>query len=183
MRNPLRVLMSRQATKKKKWQWSEASTAEFFDWFDKARAVFRDLIERRPDDALVVSIEQFVGDPQRVLLDVANRIGLDAALVHSRPGAREFFRRIGRTGERPVLRGGYLASPSRDITIKGWGGDFNPLLDIDPDRLYRHDIAAAMPPEVLRLARERLGDRAFDFYLSDWAHRFAGIRAADLLQV
>ena len=183
MRNPLRVLLSRVATGKQKWQLTESAAGEFFDWFEKARRHFAMLTARLPDEAHVVSVEQFVADPGTVLGDLAGRLGLEARLVETRPGARAFFRTVSRTGEVPVEREGYLSSPTKPITIQGWGGEFNPVLSIDPDRLYRHSIADKIPAEVLRLAKSRLGPRAFDFYMSDRDHRFAQVRAIDLLEL
>jgi len=183
MRNPLRVLLSRAATGKKKWALTESAADEFFVWFEKARRHFAMLIDRRPDDTHVVSVEQFVADPDAILGDLAGRIGLEARLVKARPNARAFFRTVSRTGETPVEREGYLSSPTRPIKIEGWGGEFNPLLSIDPDRLYRHSVADAIPAGILQLAKSRLGPRAFDFYMSDRDHRFANLRATDLLEL
>jgi hypothetical protein len=183
LRNPLRILLSRQATGKQKWQWSEQMVSDLFNWYEKARKRFIELLEHRPDDVKIVSVEQFAATPDGVLSDVCRCIGLDARLVASRPGPRTFFKTISRTGETPVVRNGRFASPTRDIFIQGWGGEFNPLYEVDAERLYRHDIVAEMPADLLRLARSRLGERAFEFYVGDKEHRFAGVGAEDLLRL
>lgn len=183
LRNPLRILLSREATRKKKWLFSEQGADKFFTWFERARTRFIDLLDRRPDDVCVISIEQFVDNADTVMDAAAEKIGLCADLVRSRPNAREFFKIVNRTGEKPVVRNGYLSSPTRKIAIRGWGGEFNPLLNINPDRLYAHDIAASIPAEILRLARLRLGERAFEFYMSDREHRFEKVKANDLLRM
>ena len=183
MRNPLRVLLSRSATGKNKWQMTEPAVEEFLAWFEKARRHFSMLLERRPNDTHVVSVEQFVASPDAVLGDLAKRLGLEGDTVTSRPDARGFFRVLSRTGEAPVEREGYLSSPTRSITIQGWGGEFNPLLKIDPDRLYRHPVVDSIPANILLLAKARLGARAFEFYMNDRDHRFERVNARDLLEL
>ncbi len=180
-RNPLRVLLSRAATGKKKWVLTPEAADELFDWYRKASRKFLDLLDRRPSDTEVVSVEQFVTDPERNLSALAQSLGIAQGDVASRPKAKTFFRHISRTGEVPVVREGKLVSPTRPITIEGWGGEFNPLLEIDPSRLYRHVLADELPNDILAVARTRLGETAFDFYLNDHQHRFVGVKAADLL--
>jgi hypothetical protein len=182
LRNPLRILMSQQATGKQKWRVTPDSAAAFADGFERSRAEFRKLREQSPDDVDVLSVEQFAAQPESVLDSVWSRLGVPRDMVASRPKPREFFRRLGRTGERPVERDGYLKSPTRPISVQGWGGGFNPIAPLNPERLFNQDIAASLSSDVLQAVRGRIGSRAFDLYMSDREHRFAKMTANELLQ-
>lgn len=182
LRNPLRILLSQQATGKTKWRLSAASAGLFLNGFERARARFRDLSQRFPDDTCVVSIEQFAEMPDAVLEQTAARLGINLVALASRPRPEQFFRRLGRTGEAPILQGGLLKSPTRSISVMGWAGKFNPVAPLDADRLYSHDLAASLSRDVLDVARERIGARLLDFYMNDRDHRFARVNANDLLE-
>ena len=182
MRNPLRILMSQQATGKQKWRVTQETAEAFMDGFERSRATFREQCERFPDDVAVVSIEQFAAKPEAVLEAVCSQLGIPRDMVSGRPKPEEFFRRLGRTGEHPVVQGGYLKSPTRPISVLGWGGGFNPVAPVNPDRLYERDIAASLTADVLETVRRRIGPRAFDLYMSDREHRFAGMTASELLR-
>jgi hypothetical protein len=182
LRNPLRILMSRQARGKQKWRVTSDYAAAFVDGFERSRAEFRKLRERVPDDVDVLSVEQFAARPETVMNSVCSRLGIAADIVAGRPKPQEFFRRLGRTGERPVERDGYLKSPTWPIAVQGWGGRFNPIAPLNPDRLFKQDIAASLSNDALHAVRDRIGPRAFDLYMSDRDHRFAGMTAEDLLQ-
>jgi hypothetical protein len=111
-RNPLRVLLSRAATKKKKWALTESAAEGLFDWYEKASRTFLRLLDRRPDDTEVVSVEQFVTDPEGNLGRLASELGIAAQDLKSRSAAKAIFPSIKRTGEAPVARAGKLRSPT-----------------------------------------------------------------------
>jgi hypothetical protein len=182
LRNPLRILMSQQATGKQKWRVTAESAEAFVDGFERSRAAFRKLREQRPDDVDVLSVEQFAAQPDTVLSSLCPRLGVPPGMVAGRPKPQEFFCRLGRTGERPVKHDGYLKSPTLPIAVQGWGGGFNPIAPLNPDRLFDEDISASLSGDVLQVVRGRIGPKAFDLYMSDRDHRFAGMTANDLLQ-
>jgi len=183
LRNPLRILLSQQATGKAKWSLTEAATLTFLDWFERALAKFRRLSENRPDDTHIISVEKFAAMPEPTLAQAAARLDIDPEAVANRPAPAEFFRHLARTDEIPILRGAFLQSPTRDLAVMGWGGAFNPLAPIDADQLYAHELAAALPRDIRALIRGRIGARAMDLYMNDRAHRFADVDAADLLRL
>jgi hypothetical protein len=181
LRNPLRILLSQHATGKKKWSLANASASKFLDWFERARAKFRDLLEKCPKNTHIISVEKFVAAPGPTLAEAAVHLEIDPDVVASRPMPIEFFRRLGRSGEVPILRGGYLRSPTRERAVMGWGGAFNPLAPLDVDRLYSEDLVAGLPADIRELFRRRLGARAMEFYMSDREHRFADVNTNNLL--
>jgi hypothetical protein len=183
LRNPMRVLLSRAAAGKNKWRLADDEVAEFFAWFNAARQVFRTLLLRRPDDTCVVSVEKFAAAPADELGRIAGAIGIAQSCVTARRLPEQFFLAMGRTGERPVVRDGYLASPTRDIRIQGWGGGFNPLIAISPERLYVRDLTQTFRSEILAIARSYIGAHALEFYLTDIQHRYENIQAHDLLDL
>jgi hypothetical protein len=161
MRNPLRILMSQQTTGKRKWRVTQESAEAFMDGFERSRATFRERCERFPGAVAVVSIEQFAAKPEAVLEAVCSQLGIPLDVVSGRPKPEEFLRRLSRTGERPVVQGDYLKSPTRPISVLGWGGGFNPIAPLNPDRLYERDTAASLTADVLEMVRRRIGPRAF----------------------
>jgi hypothetical protein len=183
LRNPMRILLSRENTGKKKWRLDDDKVAQFFTWFNIARQAFRTLMQWRPDDTFIISVEKYAAAPTKEFGRIAGAIGVAQPWISSRRVPEQFFRVMGRTGEQPVVRDGYLASPTRDVRIQGWGGSFNPLAAVSPERLYAHDLARDVRPETLAIARNYLGAQALEFYLTDVQHRYEGIQDHELLDL
>jgi len=183
LRNPLRILLSQNATRKQKWRLTEEWACQFSDWFEKSRRRFLELLAHKPKDTLVVCIEKFAAGPGETLAEVASQLDLDAKQLARSVRPVEFFRLLGRTGEKPVVRDGVLTSPTRDLPVGGWGGGFNPLVEPDPDRLYRDDLAANIPKEILIVLKARLGNAVVEYFMNDRAHRFTDRPATSLLEL
>ena len=181
LRNPLRILLSQHDTGKQKWKLNERQASLFFDWFERAQLTFRDLLVEHPTDTCIVSVEKVAAAPCATLKDMVARLEIDPSDLTTRPSPIDFFHRLSRTGEKPIMRNGYLASPSGVIRVQGWGGGFNPAKPVTADILFRHDLASALPDNIRKLARERIGARALEVYMSDSEHRYSNLDARDLL--
>ena len=175
LRNPLRTLLSLDATGKSKWRMTPDFANSFFTSTRQrleAGAMTRKLC---PSRFKLVLHEDFCQRSEQVLSEVCGFLGLDEESLSARPVPRDFFKRFARCGQPPVLEDGWLVSPVSGERIEGWGGRFNPNAPIKGEDAFAQKLAAALPPEILALARQAFGDRLTDFWLADEEHRYASV--------
>lgn len=179
-RNPLRCLLSMAHSGKSKWRMTGDSIAGYLDQFRDRLLVSARMELAAPERVMSICYEGFVQQPDAMLHECCDFLGVDRNDVDERLAPRAFFQRFQRCGSIPEERDGYLVSPVSGERIAGTGGGFNPLSPIDPARALMPPLEEAFPAEFCDLAADRLGRPLYDIYMADRDHRFQSIGVGDL---
>ena len=163
-RNPLRCLLSMDASGKAKWKLTADFAGDFLEKFRQRLLLSAGMERDAPDRVRSLCYERFVQQPGAMVEDICQFIGIDAG---ERATPQAFFRRLQRCGSAPQPRGGYLASPLTGERIEGSGGGFNPLSPIDPARAFTPPLKDAFPGEFHAPAAARLGQALFDLCMTE----------------
>lgn len=172
-RNPFRILRSRAATHKEKWELTVSNASDVFLHFRSMTEHFRKLRRTIPDRTIAVSVESFFLNHEARFKRLCEQIGLPPRSVVEAPQPVDFFKKVVRCASEPVLEGAYLVSPKSGQKVLARGGGFNPILPIEIPRLF--SSVEKLPDEIVKSARQILGDTAVEFYLNDSPHRYQNL--------
>lgn len=181
LRNPMRTLISLNNTGKEKWRLTNDFAKNFcLNVMDDIKRICV-LKNKFTDKVKVIIHEKFCQQPDDIFKKTCMFLNIPDEVVKERYLPTEFFKKFFRCGSTPVLEDDWLVSSVSGETIKGWGGNFNPVEPISTERAYSANIKQEIPGDILAIIKKVIGVHRFDIWIDDVTHRFEDISENDFL--